>query len=105
MTRIAAINDDMPFLVNSMAATVVALGLAIDRLVHPIVSVRRDADGALLEALPDDGDGGLPEESMVYIETERADARTRVRLRAALHGDACRRRAPRSATGRSCARR
>ncbi|MEO6093196.1 MAG: NAD-glutamate dehydrogenase domain-containing protein [Novosphingobium sp.] len=84
MTRIAAINDDMPFLVDSMAAAVVAQGLAIDRLVHPIVSVRRDVDGTLVGAFPDDGDGGLPDESMIYIETERVDASSRVRLRAAL---------------------
>ena len=85
MTRIAAINDDMPFLVDSMAATVASQGLTVDRLVHPIVSVRRDADGTLVAAFPDDGEGGLPDESMVYIETDRADARARVRLRSALH--------------------
>ena len=84
MTRIAAINDDMPFLVNSIAAAVVSQGLAIDRLIHPIVSVRRDADGTLLAAFPDDGDGGLPDESIIYIETDRIDARNRVRLRSAL---------------------
>ena len=32
--RIAVINDDMPFLVDSIATTVAAQGLAIDRLVH-----------------------------------------------------------------------
>ena len=98
LTRIVAINDDMPFLVDSIAATVAEFGLAVDRLVHPVVAVRRDHEGKLL-ALPDDvpsgdvggGDvggggvgAGLSQESIVYIETDRADARTRVRLRAAL---------------------
>ena len=33
--RVAVINDDMPFLVDSIAAAVTAQGLGIDRLVHP----------------------------------------------------------------------
>jgi glutamate dehydrogenase len=45
--RIALINDDMPFLVDSVAGTVAAQGLAIDRLVHPVVAVERDAEGML----------------------------------------------------------
>ena len=84
MTRIAAINQDMPFLVDSMAATIAATGLAIDRLVHPIVSVRRDAVGRLTTILQNGGGSDAFEESMVYIETDRVDARTRVRLRKAL---------------------
>ena len=40
--RVAVVNDDMPFLVDSVAAAVAAEGLAIDLLVHPIVTVRRD---------------------------------------------------------------
>ena len=34
LTRIAIINDDMPFLVDSIAATIAALGLSIDRLIR-----------------------------------------------------------------------
>ncbi|WP_369669872.1 hypothetical protein, partial [Enterococcus faecium] len=40
--RIAVINDDMPFLVDSVCATVTQFGLAIDRMVHPVLAVRRD---------------------------------------------------------------
>ena len=36
LTRIAVVNDDMPFLVDSVAASIAALGLSIDRLVHPV---------------------------------------------------------------------
>ena len=43
--RIAVVNDDMPFLVNSIATAIAAQGLAIDLLVHPIVPVQRDGDG------------------------------------------------------------
>ena len=81
-TRIAVVNDDMPFLVDSMATTIAGFGLAIDRLVHPILPVERDEDGRLV-GWPED-DAGFPRESMVYVETERADARTRVALGQAL---------------------
>ena len=81
--RIALINDDRPFLVDSIAATVAAQGLSIDRLVHPVMPVRRDEAGLLLEILP----APLPtarRESLIYLETDRADSRTRNALAAAL---------------------
>ncbi len=82
--RIAVINDDMPFLVDSIAGTISAQGLAIDRLVHPVVAVRRDPGGNLL-ALPQGDAVGERRESMVYLETERVDARERRALIASLH--------------------
>src|SRR5579871_1623140 len=84
-TRIAVVNDDMPFLVDSMTTTIAAFGLAIDLLAHPILAVERGADGRL-SALPGDETASRSRESMVYIETERADAKTRVALRQALQG-------------------
>ncbi|MBR0552553.1 NAD-glutamate dehydrogenase [Stakelama marina] len=73
--RLAVINDDMPFLVDSIAATIGAAGIAIDRIIHPVLSVTRDDDGKLQTI----GEGGAPE-SMIYIEMERADARPRREL-------------------------
>ena len=81
LTRIAVINDDMPFLVDSIAATVGSLGLGVDRLVHPVISAARKADGTL-EAIGE-GDARI-RESMIYMEAPRADARTRAKLRNAL---------------------
>ncbi len=80
ITRIAVINDDMPFLVDSIAATLARQGLAIDRLVHPVVAVERDAKG-VITALPE---GDAPRESMIYLETGRTDAKARKALAAAL---------------------
>ena len=37
--RLAVVNDDMPFLVDSVAAAIAARGLAVHRLLHPIVCV------------------------------------------------------------------
>ena len=74
--RLAIINDDMPFLVDSVAGAVSNAGLVITRIIHPVVAVRRNADGRLTDVL-DRGAGGEPRESMIYMEMERADARTR----------------------------
>jgi glutamate dehydrogenase len=81
--RIAVINEDMPFLVDSIAGTVSAHGLVIDRLIHPVLPVERDAHGMITD-LPDGDAPGSPRESMVYLETPRADARTRAALSAEL---------------------
>ena len=74
--RLAIVNDDMPFLVDSVAATLAARDLDVLRLLHPVVAVRRDADGALQAVLPA-GTAGERHESMIYMEIARADARIR----------------------------
>ncbi|MGH6784009.1 MAG: glutamate dehydrogenase, partial [Sphingomicrobium sp.] len=78
--RIAIINDDMPFLVDSIANAIAARHLTIHRLLHPVVCVERDASGELtsVEGLCDDRSR---RESMMYIELDRADARGRRELR------------------------
>ncbi|MEL7444808.1 MAG: NAD-glutamate dehydrogenase domain-containing protein [Pseudomonadota bacterium] len=81
--RIAIINDDMPFLVDSISATIAEQGLTIDRLVHPVVPVRRNADGELI-ALNLDAEEGDARESMIYIETPRVDAKQRRAIERAL---------------------
>ncbi len=80
--RIAIINKDMPFLVDSIAAAMAARGLAIDVLVHPILPVRRRED-ALVD-VPEGDATGEKKESWVYIETARVDAKERRELEAEL---------------------
>lgn len=77
--RLAVINDDMPFLVDSIATTVDATGLAIDRILHPVVAVRRDKDGNLTDIL-DGMPSGEKRESVIYMEVDRADAKGRKEL-------------------------
>ncbi|MEM1197499.1 MAG: NAD-glutamate dehydrogenase domain-containing protein, partial [Pseudomonadota bacterium] len=79
--RIGVINDDMPFLVDSIAAAVTSFGLSIDALVHPLVCVQRDVGGRLTGI----GVGSAERESMIYIETPRLDARQRRELSDHLH--------------------
>jgi len=82
--RIGIANDDMPFLVDSVAAAIAARGLIIHRLLHPVICVERDEDGCLrgIEPICDDVQR---RESIMYIEVDRADARTRTDLLAELH--------------------
>ena len=83
LLRIAIINDDMPFLVDSITGTISAQGLAINRLVHPVVPVDRNDDGQLTKlGKPGEQLGGR--ESMIYIETPRVDAKQRRELLAKL---------------------
>ncbi|MBT8388139.1 MAG: NAD-glutamate dehydrogenase, partial [Altererythrobacter sp.] len=78
--RIAIINDDMPFLVDSIAATISDQGLSIDRLVHPIIPVKRSKSGRLTGLPRGEESDNSARESMIYIETERVDARQRREL-------------------------
>ncbi len=83
----AIINDDMPFLVDSTAATITAAGLEINRLLHPVIDVRRTADGALIEIIGLAGGEKTPgtlRESMIYLEVEHSSVTTRTALVGAL---------------------
>jgi glutamate dehydrogenase len=81
--RICIANDDMPFLVDSIAGAIAGRGLIIHRLLHPVICVRRDDKGSLAEVEPLCGDKDR-RESIMYIEVDRADARGRAELVAEL---------------------
>jgi glutamate dehydrogenase len=66
------VNDDMPFLVDSVTQLLAARGLAIHHLIHPIIRTKRAADGSLIR-IDDTGHA----ESLMYIETDRLAARAR----------------------------
>ncbi len=70
--RIAIVNDDKPFLVDSIAAAIAAQGLGIDLLLHPVIAVERDAAGTITALAPSGH-----RESLIYLETPRVDARQR----------------------------
>jgi len=74
--RLGVVNDDMPFLVDSVAAALAAQNVDIHRLLHPVLPVRRGADGALSAILPS-GASGERRESMIYMEVDRVDAKHR----------------------------
>src|SRR6476469_504850 len=77
--RVGIVNDDMPFLVDSVANAVAAKQLTIHRLLHPVVCVNRNSNGELESVEPLCGDKSR-RESMMYLELDRADARGRQEL-------------------------
>jgi glutamate dehydrogenase len=77
--RIAIVNDDMPFLVDSVANAIAARQLTIHRLLHPVVCVDRDDEGRLNTLGPLCADKHR-RESVMYLELDRADARGRQEL-------------------------
>jgi glutamate dehydrogenase len=81
--RIGMVNDDMPFLVDSVANALAQRQLTIHRLLHPVVCVSRDDNGVLKSIESYCGDKSR-RESMMYLELDRADARGRQELAADL---------------------
>ena len=82
--RICIANDDMPFLVDSVANAIAARGLIIHRLLHPVLCVKRDEAGCLV-AIDEQCEDVTHRESIMYIEVDRADARERRELVTELH--------------------
>src|SRR5438270_1386241 len=81
--RIGIVNDDMPFLVDSVANAIAASQLPICRRLHPRVCVARDTDGALQSVETQCADKKR-RESMMYLEIDRAAARGRQEIAADL---------------------
>jgi len=81
--RIAIVNDDMPFLVDSVANAIARRQISIHRLLHPVVCVDRDDKGVLSDLTPLCADK-TRRESMMYLELDRVDARGRQELAADL---------------------
>ncbi len=82
-TVIEIVNDDMPFLVDSVTMEVNRHGLTLHLIIHPIVAVQRGADGAL-EGLGE-GDAGEPgkRESFIHVEVDRVPEAPRMATLAA----------------------
>ncbi|NUT93723.1 MAG: NAD-glutamate dehydrogenase [Saccharothrix sp.] len=74
-TVVQVVTDDMPYLVDSVASELTRGGVQVQRVVHPIVVVRRDpVTGALNEVMPTadpaDPPGDAMAESWMYIEVD-----------------------------------
>ncbi len=73
-TIIEIVNDDMPFLVDSVTMEVNRHGLTLHLIVHPIIAVLRGADGTLTGVAADDAPPGpnpAPRESFIHVEVDR----------------------------------
>lgn len=89
-TIIIIVNDDMPFLVDSVTSSLTALGIEIHQLFHPIIQVSRDKAGARLSThgLAEAGshiEKGHYHESVLYFEVDRRGPKMRQKIEEALH--------------------
>ena len=91
-TVVQIVNDDMPFLVDSVTMELDRHDLGLHLVVHPILRVRRDADGTLVDVAATDapepaGEGDVLLESFLYIEVDReTDPEVLAGLEHDLHG-------------------
>jgi glutamate dehydrogenase len=69
-TVVEIVNDDMPFLVDSVTMEVNRHGLTQHLIIHPLVVVKRDAQGKLA-GLASDSDAGRIRESFIHVEIDR----------------------------------
>src|SRR6201982_3635214 len=70
------LNDNMPFLFDSIMAELAEQGIEVTLVAHPIIAVERDDQGKLLrfygEALPEGAKGAR--ESLIHLHITRLDA-------------------------------
>ena len=69
-TIIEIVNDDMPFLVDSVTMEVNRHGLTLHLIIHPLILVNRDADGTLV-GLGTEGAATAVRESFIHVEVDR----------------------------------
>jgi glutamate dehydrogenase len=80
VTRIILVNDNMPFLVDTVTTALTDLGIEIQRIFHPIIPVKRTAQGKRSDAK------GAQElrESVICLDVDRRGPNTRARIEDAL---------------------
>ncbi|MGF1472578.1 MAG: NAD-glutamate dehydrogenase [Rubrobacteraceae bacterium] len=69
-TVIEIVNDDMPFLVDSVRMEISRQGRSIHLMVHPVMNIRRDDEGRITEVLSPDESFDSPE-SIIHVEVDR----------------------------------
>src|SRR5215210_6197704 len=71
-TVVEIVTDDMPFLVDSTRMEINRRGYAIHLMLHPIMKVRRDDEGRLVEVFPPVAtDEGAIAESFIQVQVDR----------------------------------
>jgi glutamate dehydrogenase len=71
-TVVEIVNDDMPFLVDSVSMELNRLGSGVHLIIHPVVRVRRDEEGRMIEVLAHDARAAeCALESFIHAEIVR----------------------------------
>jgi glutamate dehydrogenase len=73
-SAVQLVTDDMPFLVDTLRMTLTQAGLSAQILIHPVLHVRRDANGRLIELDQQLQSEEGWHESWQYLRIERLDA-------------------------------
>ncbi|NMG55567.1 NAD-glutamate dehydrogenase [Aromatoleum aromaticum] len=69
-TVVEIVNDDMPFLVDSITMEVNRQGLTLHLIIHPVMRILRDEAGQYL-GIAEDGDTHGHYESIIHVEVDR----------------------------------
>ncbi|MEO6264632.1 MAG: NAD-glutamate dehydrogenase domain-containing protein [Luteimonas sp.] len=83
-TVVQIVNDDMPFLVDSVTMALAEQGIGVHVLGHPVVKFKRDKAGKLQAV----GDGTLNQgkgESLMHLEVDRQPAEAMPGIERAMH--------------------
>ncbi|MCB1767101.1 MAG: NAD-glutamate dehydrogenase, partial [Candidatus Competibacteraceae bacterium] len=70
-TIIEILNDDMPFLVDSIVPEINRQGLTLHLIIHPVMRVVRDETSQLLDVAADRHDSVGKLESLIHLEVDR----------------------------------
>ena len=73
-TVVQIVSDDMPFIVDSVTMALGREGHSIDLVIHPVIVVRRDDEGRLIDVLEPDADvqaDGAVAESVLHADLAR----------------------------------
>jgi glutamate dehydrogenase len=71
-TAVEVVTDDAPFLIDSVSMELNRRGFGVHLIIHPVMRVRRDEDGVLLEVLPrDSATDQAVAESVIHAEVAR----------------------------------
>jgi len=84
-TVLEIVNDDMPFLVDSVTAALNKRDLTVHLVIHPILRVSRSAKGAI-EGIGGSGDGPISESYMHLQISEQTDSGSLLEIEATILG-------------------
>ncbi|MGH2524580.1 MAG: NAD-glutamate dehydrogenase, partial [Anaerolineales bacterium] len=70
-TVIEIVNDDMPFLIDSIIMEVNRQGLTLHLVIHPVMKIRRDAEHHIAGMVNDRDDPDGRFESIIHVEVDR----------------------------------
>ncbi|QOC23814.1 NAD-glutamate dehydrogenase [Wenzhouxiangella sp. AB-CW3] len=69
-TIIEIVNDDMPFLVDSVVLALSELGISVRLVIHPVMRIERDPGGHLMRLVPEGDESTGQQESLMHLQVE-----------------------------------